>query len=109
MCLYSFLLSSGELKNPKYMTKRLKTDNKLQLIIPFNETTFSETPFNFSTTQRGKPMLLYFGFRLRRERMKSNGKSYWRCINKHCNGRVVISNNKVTKYNIHNHNLAKDS
>lgn len=40
------------------------------------------------TSQKGKPIVLYEGYRYRKDRDNVDGSISWRCVQQHCTGRL---------------------
>lgn len=60
-------------------------------------------PLTFTSSQRGKPILWFMGYRFRREREMTEGRVYWRCLRAKCRGRMIVKMGLIVKYHIHNH------
>ena len=55
-------------------------------------------------SQKDKKNVIHEGYRLRQDRMLSDGSVSWRCVLKSCRGRIrVDATDSVTKVNDHDH------
>lgn len=61
----------------------------------------SSSPFIYKRSQRNHPILCYGNKRFRRERTMSNGREYWRCVQLRCRGRLIIYDDAIVKYKMH--------
>jgi hypothetical protein len=63
----------------------------------------------FTTTNKGKPMLIYDGY-IYTQRSTDGEKSYWRCQDRKCTGAVQTTSNEtiiILKVHTHQQNFVK--
>ncbi|XP_059147899.1 uncharacterized protein LOC131935505 [Physella acuta] len=56
-----------------------------------------------TTTQKGKDMLLYEGYRYKFAKCNADWSISWRCLQANCRGRVKVLNENITVVSQHNH------
>lgn len=64
----------------------------------------AQEQISFCQSQRGRPLLIFLGYRFRREMVKQY-KTYWRCLVDKCPGRMItiLPDNTIVRYRVHNH------
>lgn len=59
---------------------------------------------SFCRSQRGRPLLIFLGYKFRREMVKQH-RTYWRCLVEKCSGRMItmLPDDRIVRYRVHNH------
>lgn len=58
----------------------------------------------FSLTKRGARCLKHKGYQYKLNKRGDNGRTYWRCVDKGCTGRAILSGNYDVLNTNNNHN-----